>query len=320
MCAKQKPLGKGARMTQQKPTQAKQTNGGVAAQQSGLPTPILYGQGLATTDAPDFLRQYMADSDNPTGLEGTDGLVRPPRLKIVQKMSAQELLDQFSEGDVILMPQQMRVAEYSNQNKRSTSIIVIPIFFFSEYICWNPITTRGQLDAIRERTFDHRHTIAIKAGDANLRNSEVCPEDREKKTLSYVHHMNFVSVVLGNQPWCEIPLVLSFQRSDWKTGSQWLSMMRMRRAPMWSQQFELYTRGRANARGSWAGFEVVQPNPQTGYGSWVTDPVAFEKLTQLHNEFEDAFKAGQIQVDRDDADIVDQVEANSQFAKNPDKM
>jgi len=114
--------------------------------------------------APDFMHGA------PRGTEELGHYVIPARLKIVQKQSSDELLQEFGQGYVIIMKgdgsaeevAKMKFDEKGNPVS-SEGFNFVPLFFFVEYVCWNPIQLKGVAPAIRSRSLDPRSEVALKA-------------------------------------------------------------------------------------------------------------------------------------------------------------
>jgi hypothetical protein len=225
-----------------------------------------------------------------TGLEAMQEYVRPPRLKIVQKQSDSALIEAFGIGSVVSMPEQRLLA------KSDESFLVTPLFFFPEFCTWNPYQMKGQLDAIRERTFDARSELAMKSRDKNRR-EEVCPES-PKHFLKHKEHLNFICWV----PDLDAAAVLTFSGGEFGSGARFCAMVRGRKsggkqAPIFAGVYELFINQRDRKGNQWYGFDVM--NPAEDVCPWITEqqvPV----FSQLYQEFAEAHEARLIAVDYED--------------------
>lgn len=253
---------------------------------------------------PEWLR-----SEAPAGLETLTNFIVPPRLKIVQKTSRPPL-DKLDAGTVVVTPQMDVLAAYDKAKEVGQPFFFVPVFFFVEWCCWNPLESRGQLDTIRERSFDPASIVAQNAKNPKLR-AQVCPEmpkDKEGKPLfiRYVEHLNFIVVVLGNGPQAGIPVVMSFARAEHFTGSTFCALAKFRNAPLFSgQYFAQVGKARVNSKGSWHGFDLANPPADSGVSPFVPTQELFVKYKTLHEEMAAAHKSRTLQVDySDDAETI----------------
>jgi len=249
---------------------------------------------------PDFMSQHQ--------VEGTDLLkqaVIPPRLKFVQPTSKSPFCDLFNPGDLVVVPMMQRVAEYDKQEKK-IALYFATVFYWPEWVCWNPLDTRGQLKSVRERSLDPKSTVAIKARDESRRNSEVCPEvpekDGKKLYLRYLEHLNFMIVPFNaggvETQFAGLPICLSFASGEWMKGSNLAGLITVRRAPIYGCQFQGVMRRRQNSKGTWFGMDVDNPADES-VGPWVSKE-SFEALQTVHREFKKAHEEKTLQVDYED--------------------
>ncbi len=226
---------------------------------------------------------YMADDRS--GTEELAQYVVPPRIKIVQKQSDNELLDLFGEGTVICSPQNIVVAEMGTNTQGRPVVddakpfFFVPVFFFTEYCTWNPLEMKGQLPAIRERSFDPDSDIAKKARNADTR-METCSEN-DKYQIRHVEHLNFVVVIVDDEALSETPMILTFARGEHGSGRNLAGLVRMRKAPLYGCVFEATVAARSNQMGEWYGLNVTNPATRSG---WV-EQEQFDALQAVHEEF-----------------------------------
>jgi hypothetical protein len=244
-------------------------------------------------------------------------------LKIIQKMARPPFADAFNTGDVAMVPEMLLIApiqltEKGKSMERGAPFHFVPLFFFPEWCCWNPIQTAGQLDAIRERSLNQDSVIARKARNRDLK-PEICPE-WPSENLRYQEHLNFVITIIGNNPARDCNVIVSFTRGEHRTGSTLLSILRLRKAPMFGQQFEAVSTFRpGTGKGDWYGLDITAPTVLSGIGSWVTDPATFAEYEAAHNVYKKAHAESTLVVDYGDSDL--EAEANAvDIADNPDNM
>jgi hypothetical protein len=245
---------------------------------------------------------FMQGSD--LGVEDLGQYVIPPRLKVLQPLSDREtFLSKFDVGDVIAVPQMVLVAptvkdEKDKPTEDGEPFHFIPVFFFPEWCLWNPIQTRGTLPAIVARTTDPTSTIAAKSRSPALWN-EPCPEAPEFM-CRYVEHLNFVIVILGDHDLTGIPVIMSFSRAEHRRGSNFASLIKMRKAPLYGCQFEARVGPRSNNKGHWYGIDVTNPSGDSGIEPFVQEKDVFGHLEGLHLEYKKAHEDAKIRVDYED--------------------
>ena len=235
---------------------------------------------------------YM--NDQPLGTEELGHYITPPRLKIVQKQSGEELLAAFGPGDIIIVPDMQVIAAWERSTRGQVAgeaphFTLSPIFFFPEWAVWNPLSTKGQLPAIRERTLDPKSDIAAKARDPERRIED--HPDVKGETLHYVEHLNFICMVADYPN----PVVVSFSRGEHKAGRQFANLVKMRRAPLYGCSFTAVCGLRSNNQGSWYGLDI-QNNEEA---PWIAED-AFAIHKALFIEYNDAHQKRAIQVNYED--------------------
>lgn len=244
---------------------------------------------------PDYLRS------DAIGLEELRQFVRPPRLKIVQKASSSELQAQYDVGSVILTPQMMLVrGVQKNEKKRSTGIgepfTFTPLFFFPEWLVVNPIQLRGQMPFVRERSLDPRSQIAALSRSPDTRTAK-CPEDPQY-TIRYIEALTFVVIVHDDGPLEATPVVMSFSKSEHKTGSKLAGLAQMRRIHIYGGNYEASTSGRSNDKGEWHGYDIGIPET----APFVTEE-QMNAYALMHADLKAAHKESRIVVDYDDEEV-----------------
>lgn len=238
------------------------------------------------------------------GLQDALQYVRPPRVKIVQPLSRPAIKEQFNDGDAIVVPTMQLLApvEIDAQTKRPSGngspFLVVPIFFYPEFCVWNPLSlvNAGTLPTIRERSLDSRSPIAIRAKSQNR--EDICPENPTEK-IKYVEHLNFIIMPLDGE-FFGTPLVVSFSKAEFKTGSSFCASLQMRRAPIYGCVFQFQVKKRNNQKGTWFGFDITNPAPPSSPWLGENDGELFAWLKERHIEFREAHKNGLLQADYED--------------------
>lgn len=263
----------------------------------------LAAQGTVNPDLPAHLQQAVADGA--TGLDGMQGYVQPPRLKVVQKQSASELLAICDPGSVLAMPQKHQVAGMLKDAKtgRPTEagerFAFMPLFFYAEFCLWEP---NGIKPCIVDRSFDPQSGLALQA-KARKKIPHPTLEGKERR---FVEHLNFIVMLLRNQEFESLPVILSFSRGEYSRGTGFMSMIQMRKAPLMGLQFigQVHgpSSGRKNADGEWYGIDVENPNADDQIAPVVMEPERFNQYRDLHAFFAEKHRLGMIRADYDDGD------------------
>lgn len=243
------------------------------------------------------LPAFMQGDDQ--GTENLGQFIIPPRLKVVQKQSGDAFLESFNQGDTILVPQMMTVApvllnDSGRPTKEGETFNFTPLFFFPEWVTWNPLETRGSLAAIRERTTDPNDELVAKCRNNKLW-FEQCPEQPELQVRN-VEHLNFLVVLLDGEL-AGTPCILTFARAEHKSGSSFAALIKMRKAPIYGCVFQAKVGFRDNGKGQWYGLDIGNPEGDSG---WVEDQEMYERFKQLHLEFKEAHESQRIRPDYGD--------------------
>jgi len=215
--------------------------------------------------------------------------VSPPRLKIIQPTAKAPLSEMFGIGDVCLMPTMTPLA------KKGVKFSFVPVFFFPEFLACNPM---GAETFIRDRSFDRASPIAKKAQDPSKRSE---PWDKDpSKSVTYQEVLSFLIVIVGHEELMGTACAVGFARSEYKTGQQLASMIKMRGVPMFGTVWDAQTKTRNNASGTWQGLEITPSQEDSGY---ITDQAVFEQLKEQHRLFKEAYDNRTISVNYDDSDV-----------------
>jgi hypothetical protein len=276
-----------------------------------------------TNQLPEHLKLYYAQMGGqklPTGLEDIGHNILPSYIKVVQKMARQELLDQFSVGDIIMVPENMLLGPVQRNDagqalSESTRVPFTPLFGFDEYVVCNPATLSksGQIPFIRERTRDPNSEIAQRAmsweDGARQRPYPEKPND-PKLFIKYMQCLNFICV-LHLEGLQDKPVQLSFTSTNFKNGRNFTSQIQMRGIPMYHCIFELYSKYQSDGSNDWYGMHVSNP---TNFPAFVQSSDEAEKYLSLHKSLYDSFtndllrsNYGENEVISDDAKVVDTI-------------
>jgi len=240
---------------------------------------------------------------------GTDLLVQyiiPPRLKVVQTTSKQELRQDFPPGSVVAMPMRQTIAlmNYDGPNpSHGDTFHIVPLFFYPEYVEWNPLQLK-QLPAIRDRSLDRKGKLAAMCRDANLRSAQ-CPESSDPKhQITRSEILNFVIVIVDeDHPLYMTPLVMNFARGEYMAGSNFSALIGTRtssraKPPMWGCVFEVHVPGeqKQNDKGQWFGLEIGNPY---NHAPFIAADMA-ETMKGLYERYKDAYEQKTLRTDLED--------------------
>ena len=260
-----------------------------------------------TKVSPQFeLPAYMG-GEKVTGLEALKQFIVPPFIKIIQKQSGDELLKLFGSGDVILSPMNAYITEMPRDEKgrpldgAKASFKFVPIFFYPEWISWNPIELKGSEPSIRYRTVDSNDPVVTKCRNASLRSENHPSDPTGKLQIRHCEHLNFL-VMLWDHTLGREPAILSFSRGEWKAGSRFAGLIQMRKAPLYGCVFEATVSMRHGQLGDWFGFDIA--NPEEG-SPWV-DETFYPTVKSLHEEFAEYHRDARIQASYDATPDVDE--------------
>ena len=261
------------------------------ASQAAVPAVDAGGQLVA----PEYVRGME------TGLETAVQYIVPPRLKVIQKMTSGPLAEQFRIGDVVVTPQNILVAPMQYENNRALEsgqgFTFVPLFWFAEWCTWNP---RGSKITIAERSLDNTSEIAAKSRDPKRR-METVGMGEDGRQVRHCEHLCFI-LKLDQGPLAGIPIVQSFVRGEHRTGSNFLGLARMRKAPLFTMRFEASSGIRRNDDGDWYGLNIGNP---TSEPAWVTEQEV-KTNQRIYEEMKAAHAANLLRADyEDDAFVID---------------
>jgi len=234
-------------------------------------------------------------ADTQLGVENMTGFIRPPRMKFIQKLTPSPLIDMFNPGDIIASPLNVLISgvEVSDNGRPTTTgkpFTFTPLFFYPEWVSWAP---RGAEQAILDRSTDPQSKVATLARNPSTRNEE-------STGVKHLEHLNFI--VVAHVPGFELtPMVMSFSRAEWKTGSNFCALSKMRNAPLFGMVFETRSTLKTNPKGQWFGHNVTNPEGE----KWIADPTQYEAYKKMHLEFAKAHAEARLVTDHEEHDEVD---------------
>jgi len=240
--------------------------------------------------------KYMGDEA--TGTDDLKKFVTPPRVKIVQKQSDDELHKLFNIGDCILSPNNELIAAMTKGEESGESFLFTPLFFYAEWCTFNPISMRGKAPMIIQRSIDTNSPLAQKA-----RNAETRYEQRGDIEVRHVECLNFIVLIQGQ----ETPAVMTFQRASHGLGRTFCGLIRQRKSPIYGGVYEARVISQSNDQGQWCAIQVT--NPPVTVSAWVGED-EFRKYAKLHEDFKELQSAAKLRTNYEEEETVDTSEGN----------
>lgn len=255
---------------------------------------------------------YLAElppEDTKKGTEGMAKVVRPSFIKIVQGMSASEIKKQFGEGAMVLLPDVMGLTSAEEK------ISFIPILWWQEWCKWTPLALKGIEPMIQERSFDPKSKVAIKAqSPSTWREPHPKYPDDEKMSYRYQEHLNFLLKLVREDLTDLPPCLISFSKSNYKTGTTLNRLALRRGAPLMAQQFVLGVKEKPNQKAGSGTFWVNTIEDDREH-MWASD-ADYAITSALHDEFFALMKEKRLEADYEPDDNVDDAEIVQSGAGN----
>lgn len=249
------------------------------------------------------------------GLSALREYVQIPRIKTVQDNRRSPFKELFEGSELAVVPTMMSLTDGPCKDPKQPVFFFTPLYFFPEWICWNPLEARGTLKTIRERSFEATSQIAVKARNEQTRNSEPCPEMPEangkKLYLRYLEHLNFVIAIHAPSSFSGLPITLGFASGEHRAGGNLSTLIQARnplgtpaeeRVPIYAMTFAAYVRPRKNSQGEWYGIDCQNPPKDSGVGPWVTDENLQAAYKEQHELLKKAHLNQLLVVEQDDED------------------
>lgn len=230
------------------------------------------------TQVPAFMNEDSRD-----GTEVLSNFIQPPTLKVIQPLTKPPLIDLFTPGDLVLLPVNklvtgLTVDEHGKRGKTSDKIAFTPIFFWPEWLVYNPLEIKETHGSVRDRTLDPESQIAAKARNPKTR-FETCPEKPDKK-IAYTEVLNY-AVIIMHEDVPQEPAILRFKSGEHRAGTAFNTLIKSRRAPIYGCIFNMQVGYRSNNKGQWFGVDVVNPDENP----WVDNKEVYAAFKEAHEEF-----------------------------------
>lgn len=238
--------------------------------------------------------QWLAEKGSEMkGVAELQQVVRPSFVKMVQKMSNEELTERFGVGALVLTPEMVLLTRGGEENP---PVAFCPILFYIEYCKWAPITLKGSEPMIVDRTFDPKHPVALKT-QSSATWSEPHPKhpNDPKFNYRYCQHLNYIIKLTDEQFISTDPVLVSFVKTSFGAGARLGKLIMSRKADIFTGQYTLSTRDKENAQGK---FKVmVAENHPTE--PWIGGEM-YDELAKMHDEIRDALEKRRLETQYDD--------------------
>ena len=249
-------------------------------------------QEVQVTNQSSLLAMMEQDAGLGTSNDTADNLV--PLIYVLQKLSQAvdkqnpEYIKGAEPGDIWLRNAPEPIAK---------KIRFQPCFFYKQWVEWIPLSAGGGFVGAT----DERPDEAIEAPNPKNANRKVwlMPNGNELSETRY--HVGNVLFDDG----LTLPYIIPFSSSGHTVSRQWMFLMNSRtlpngvRTPSWATTYELTTKLRKNAAGSWHVLDI-------NIDDWVSDEVTYNKGKALYN----AFSAGALKPDVLPEDIAQMAETS----------
>lgn len=254
-------------------------------------------EGWRSDSMPEHIKAQLANREV-EGLEEATKHIVPNRLGIVQALSPIKE-EGVAEGSIVAQPMGLQVTDGPG-----VAIAAIPVYFFTEYLVWNPRELKDQLPAIGGRARDPKDEIARVARDPALRNKIPCIDEHgnqrtgpkgDKLFLRYQEHLNFILCLPEVN--ARALFVVSFSRTQHRKGSALCAQLQMRGTSIYAGAFEMMVPEKLekNSQGSWYGWSI-EP------AGWVEEPL-FSHVKGLYQTLKES--DADIAVEYDDDEGMD---------------
>lgn len=225
---------------------------------------------MAPEPLPDFLR-----ADAPVGVEDKGESRVTPRIKLVQSMSDEELIEEFGAGAVLIGDQQTQVCGPEG------SFVAIPIYQFPTWEAWKDVNDKSSDNPVEAVVFNPGDPIAAKA-----KARAVEPYGNGFKR-SYVESLNVI-VEIQDGPAAGQVVMASYSRGSAKVGRRLKGYLQRTGADIFAHRMEFFPDKARNAKGHWFVLNFRPSKP-----AWVSK-ADHERLGKVYADLDKAYKAGAI--------------------------
>lgn len=258
------------------------------------------------------LPSYINPETDDLGMQNLEQYVTPPLVAIIQGMTRPPAKDLGPEGTVYTKPGYAVIWRpafpAANKPADDIPIMFVPLFMFTEFICWNPSEIAG-LPIIRERTTDQNSDLAKISRKFKKEERQIlCPESPldEKGNPKYwcraQEHINFIIMFQSENPDLNgMQVLLSFSSTSLKEGRDLCTAIKSRgQLPIYAQIYTMSSKSKSNAKGIWKGWNIFPALEPNSTRCKVVDEEWYHFTKGRYEELRDKYNAGLIQAAYDE--------------------
>lgn len=167
---------------------------------------------------------------------GNEDLILP-RVELLQALSPTVVTGDKSAGQIV-----------NNITKEDLGekITLVPVYLTKNWIRWRKREEGGGMMWRSNDPSDERVITESKWG-----------ADGSKPLATA--YLNFLCLIEGG----EMPIIVSFANTNYKTGRKWLTLTKMSSGRIWDSQYELSAHSQTNNKGTFYVFDVKRTGPST---------------------------------------------------------
>lgn len=216
-------------------------------------------------------------------LRSSEDIVIVPRLKIVQKMSKDNIVANYGVGAVVMTPNYETIAVSGGE------FLIVPIFCYREFFFLNPM---GTIPAITDNTFDPKSEVAKLSRSSQKRvpfldtnGSQLLDKDKKPVFKRAIEAICNVCILRDHE--INTPFIASFISAEFGTGRRWATQMETKAVPTFGVSYVARSVLRpGTGLGTWWGLDIVT-NSKDQYvdvESYNNYKIIYEKFKALYEQ------------------------------------
>lgn len=242
----------------------------------------------------------VPEGEKPVGTGGLEKYLRPSFGKVIQGQTKAPLKPPFTDGDLIILPEQIKVCSEREQ------VAIVPIFWYPEYCLHNPY---GAKEFIAARSLDPESEIAQRCMSRDRDKRQFPSDEVSGKYCEYKEHINFAVVFPEIEEIAGKIVILSFSGGEWKYGGNFASLITNRSVKhICGNRFQMMTTDHSGGGNTWKGIHVQSPSDGIKY---ITNEDQFNSYVKLHEKIAAFHKANALEVNYE---VENENEAENEFA------
>ena len=228
--------------------------------------------GIVETGTPQ-VPAYLKKGTEPVGVEDKGESRVTPRLKIVQKMAGEELVEAFGVGAVVLGDEQVEVC------KPGESFVAVPLYQFPCWEVWKDVNDKASDNPVERVSFDPSSEIAQRA---KARYSE---QYGNGFTRSWIESLNFIlHIETGDAAGSQA--LASWSKASSKFGRRLKGYLQRTGVDLFANRINFHAEKTHNAKGNWFVLSGKSAKP-----SFVSE-ADYEKYREMYDALDRAYRAG----------------------------